>query len=491
MRIGLWNTGPAVSSTAGRLHGGFRTRLDPARMRAGRNAGLKVIAAWPALAALGCISALAAAALPPSGERDPTLRATLETLTAVAALIAAASLTDHFRQCARRRDLLMLCGVGALGAVDLISEAGPVLLRPASTQPVAAAPAIVTFLAAGCFVAGAHAAAKRPLASGRSWEPIAFGAAAATAAFALLASWLLGDLIISADEHGNSRLASVISHPAALPVIVGGMILMALAAVRFAADLDKPAGSGAFAAATVLLAVDLLLNVARAQPAPGAVSIEALIRLAAFGLLAAGALRQSSARRRDAALAMAAQERHRLAQDLHDGLCQDLAFIASQGAQIAGQHGDDHPLAVAARRALAASRGALHDLSASDAMDVRQALRSVGDELSLRFGIFIDVRSAPIELAPAQREGIVRIVREAIVNAASHGAARNVKVLLQREDGALILCVQDDGRGIHRPPRRREGFGMTSMRERAAALGGRLEVREGDRGGTELELVIP
>ena len=67
------------------------------------------------------------------------------------------------------------------------------------------------------------------------------------------------------------------------------------------------------------------------------------------------------------------QERRRIARDLHDGLAQDLAFIAAHGDQIAREAGEEHPLAIAARRALALSRGAIADLSASDAPSARAA----------------------------------------------------------------------------------------------------------------------
>jgi signal transduction histidine kinase len=66
-------------------------------------------------------------------------------------------------------------------------------------------------------------------------------------------------------------------------------------------------------------------------------------------------------------------------------------------------------------------------------------------------------------------------------------------VSLTQTNGGLALRVRDDGRGLRRgggsaPP---EGFGMTSMRERAATLGGRMTVRERSTGGTEVEVLLP
>lgn len=493
MRVGVPETDPARALNArafGRSFGGYR---KVARVRGGR---LSNAAGYPALVATASLCALAAAALPAAGFWDPALRAMLETGTALAALTAAIWLWSQFRETRHRRDLMLLCGVVVLGTVDLISQAGPVLLQSATAGVVGAAPALATLIAAACFASAAHQASKRPLEPGRHWARLGCGAAAAAAACAELVSVLRGGPIVSMRPDGASALTPSITHPAALPVLAGGILLMALASVRFAADLDAPPGAAIFAFATLLLAVDLLPQVAPVQAAPGAVSLEAPIRLTAFVLLALGALQSRRSRRGDAALAIATRERRRIAQDLHDGLCQDLAFIASQSAwlagEIAGPNAGDHPLAVAARHALDASRGVLRDLSATDAPDMRVALRRVADELGLRFGITVDVRAGALELSPQTREGIVRIVREAIVNASKHGAASTVTVRLDREDdGGLILRVEDDGRGMTAARRSRDGFGMRSMRERATMLGGHLDVRERTPSGTELKVLIP
>jgi len=196
--------------------------------------------------------------------------------------------------------------------------------------------------------------------------------------------------------------------------------------------------------------------------------------------------------RRSVAEAAAAAERRRIARDLHDGLAQDLAFIAAHGDRLARELGDEHPLAVAARRALAVSRGAIADLSAVEASTAAGALREVAGELGTRFGIQIDVHAEPVAVTSSDREDIVRVAREAIVNAARHGRARNVTVSLTPEDGRIVLRVRDDGVGIS-PAAARDGggFGFLSMRERAKALGGGLTASAPADGGTELELVVP
>jgi signal transduction histidine kinase len=185
-----------------------------------------------------------------------------------------------------------------------------------------------------------------------------------------------------------------------------------------------------------------------------------------------------------------ARQRRQLARDLHDGLCQDLAFIASHASRLAGEAGEDHPVVVAARRALATARGTLAELSAAEAPDLTHALRRVAEELAGRFRIAVEVRAEPMDVDPEDREDIVRIAREAIVNAAKHGDARHVRVEFLRRHEGLVLRVSDDGSGIEPASTRIEGFGMTSMRERAASLGASLHAGSTPDGGTELELVV-
>ena len=137
------------------------------------------------------------------------------------------------------------------------------------------------------------------------------------------------------------------------------------------------------------------------------------------------------------------------------------------------------------------SRGAIADLSASEAPSARAALRQVADELELRFAVSIEIDADHAELHGDAREDVTRIVREAIVNAA-HGQARNITVSLARADDRCVLRVRDDGVGIGSgPAKSRPGFGLRSMRERAASLGGVLEAYPALGGGTELEVTFP
>jgi signal transduction histidine kinase len=194
------------------------------------------------------------------------------------------------------------------------------------------------------------------------------------------------------------------------------------------------------------------------------------------------------------AKAAALAERRRVARDLHDGLAQDLALIAAHGPQMARELGEEHPVVVAARRALSISRSTISDLSDPAGASTAEALDAVAQELRERFDVAIAVNAEVDDpLADPVREHLSRIAREAIANAARHGQARNVLVSLRRAQFGLALRVVDDGCGIPSDDDGtvREGFGLRSMRERAGALGGSLTVRRVPQGGTELEVVLP
>jgi signal transduction histidine kinase len=217
-----------------------------------------------------------------------------------------------------------------------------------------------------------------------------------------------------------------------------------------------------------------------------------LLRLLAFGAIMVAGIRYELAARAELARAAALAERRRVARDLHDGLAQDLAFIAAHGAGIAATEGAEHPVAIAARRALTITREKISELSDDEATTAREALCSVAHELRDRFQIAIDV-DAPDDpdMLVSQREDMARIVREAIANAARHGRAETVAVSLRRTPVGVVLRVCDDGCGINAVGDKPEGFGIRSMRERAAAHGASLRVGPRPTGGTELEVRLP
>lgn len=202
--------------------------------------------------------------------------------------------------------------------------------------------------------------------------------------------------------------------------------------------------------------------------------------------------------------AAAAEDRIRLARDLHDGVLQ---FLAGAGLQIDGLTRMDLPEEARARiatlrQAIADEqhelRGFISTLRPSrgerDAPDQRLGpeLSQLADRLSRYWTIEVSASVEPPDLTVPRRLAydLGRIVRESVANAVRHGGAGSVRVLAEAGEGRLGLSIEDDGRGFHfegvmtADQVERSGGAPRSLQERVRALRGRLELRSGPRGAT-------
>jgi signal transduction histidine kinase len=466
-----------------------------ARERAARERGsLKTGVAWATVVVAG--SAVLFGIPTPVTLTAPGARAAIETLIATSALISAAVLLVSFRQLHRQSDLLLLIALAALGLSDLVFSALPAWTG-SQLLGVGSAPHVTCdgFAAVAVAAAAFSPAATR---AGIERRTLRFAGVAAASAIAVasIADLLAGQHAVGGASPGVG-IAAAAQHPALLFDGIFSSVVLLVSAVAF---LRKPERSSqALAAAAFLLAAARLQYLALPAMAPNWVTARDALRLAAYSLLLVAALLRYAQTRRTMAAAALVVERERIARDLHDGLAQDLAFIALKGQQLESELGSEHPLTVAARRALAASRGVIVDLSASTAASTEMALRQVADELAARFGTEIDViilddpgQPAGDDLDPGRREEVVRIAREAVVNAIRHGGAAHVAIVLEHAGDHVRLRVTDDGRGAPEAKLPRPGVhGLQMMRARAAAIGGRLTTGQPTEGGVEIELSFP
>jgi signal transduction histidine kinase len=230
-----------------------------------------------------------------------------------------------------------------------------------------------------------------------------------------------------------------------------------------------------------------------ARPMIGTITGRDCVRVAAYVLILCVAMSSRTRLRETRAQEARILERRRLARDLHDGLAQDLAFIAAHREELTSMFGCEHPLVVAAERALETSRNAIEDLSATTAASAAEELRAAAAELSARYGTRIVVNADEVDQLPLhQREDVVRIAREAMVNAVKHGGAQNIQATLNTRADRLALSVTDDGCGLGHelPAPANGGHGLRMMRERAETIGGQLVVRPSAGGGTAVELRV-
>ena len=190
--------------------------------------------------------------------------------------------------------------------------------------------------------------------------------------------------------------------------------------------------------------------------------------------------------------AAVARDRRRIARELHDGLAQELAFVVTQCSRLASEPGIGS-IAEAAQTALAESRRAMLALRRPAGTPLAAELEQVARRAADRAGLRLELRLAEgVDLPPAARVELSRILHEAIANTARHARATGVCVELSGGRGAR-LTVSDDGVGFDpdRPEAVFPGFGILGMRERVRIIGGELSIVSRPFLGTRVEVLIP
>ncbi len=426
---------------------------------------------------------------------SPSLRAAVETTITLVGLASAWLLYEQFARTRRLSDLLVFGAVVLLTLLNLFLRMLPAALDVDGTGQLVAGRMWGEMLVAASF---AVAASVRPallvVRPGRSVVILVVAGGAAIGTAIGVGVLISSDVIGPAGDHAALG-AGPAGHPLGLALVLLAVGLLSTAAYRLSTGHDgsPDVSLTLVAAAAALLAAGSAYQLIVAPLGPGQVSLGEAPGLVASLLLMLAAWRYEPQSRERLVHAAALAERHRVAQDLHDGLAQDLALIAAHGSAIAEGMGDEHPIVVAAKRALLLSRTTISDLTDPAGLSSTDALNAVAQDLHARFGIDVAVdNQLAHDLPPDEREHVSRIAREAIANAARHGGARNVVVSLSRCENAVVLRVADDGCGLLQRKGRSpgEGFGVRSMRERAHLLGGYLTVHQPTHGGTELKVVF-
>jgi signal transduction histidine kinase len=195
-------------------------------------------------------------------------------------------------------------------------------------------------------------------------------------------------------------------------------------------------------------------------------------------------------------------EQQRIGQDLHDGLCQQLAAIGCAARVLAEDlqaqklsAAEDAVLieeslknAVVEARALARGIFPVH----VDRSGLSAALADLGRTTGRLTGAKIDVR-AETEInvdSPEAAMHLYRIAQEALANAVRHSEASQITIVVTVEGNQLKLMIEDNGKGINFRTGARNGMGLRTMQYRAQALGGLLDVKDRKGGGTVVTCVV-
>lgn len=194
-------------------------------------------------------------------------------------------------------------------------------------------------------------------------------------------------------------------------------------------------------------------------------------------LIGAGREWRADGNARAAAAVLA--DRRRFARELHDGVLQELAFIRSESHDLPPDSASSVRIIGACDRALDEVRAAVQTLGHGDGEPLGVVLSRAAREMASRYGVVIEVDvDASIVSSADQRHALLRITREAVSNAVRHGHSRHVSIRLAPDGAQRRLVIDDDGDGFDAASAKAEnaGYGLISMRERAAALPGTFAI---------------
>jgi signal transduction histidine kinase len=203
------------------------------------------------------------------------------------------------------------------------------------------------------------------------------------------------------------------------------------------------------------------------------------------------------------------EERIRLACEIHDTLAQAFAGILLQLEAIpervdAGGQSGSHSVERLARVkhlakcGLEDSRRMLLGLrpKSLDGASLAGALKALAQRCAGEWHIVCKFRFIGQEtgLPPDVQNELYRIAQEALRNVRKHARATSVSILLSCESDMVVLTIKDNGQGFEArcTETDQEGFGLSSMRERAIRIGGSMDISSAPGGGTEVRVrVLP
>jgi signal transduction histidine kinase len=216
------------------------------------------------------------------------------------------------------------------------------------------------------------------------------------------------------------------------------------------------------------------------------------------------------ARRRAEVVAASAEERLRLARDMHDSLAKTLHGVALSAAALPAwvrksperAEQEAQNIATGVKVAVAEARELIAGLrDGGQSRPLAAAVRQMAEDWAAGTGVtVVVVTEDDVELPPVRRAETLAILKEALTNVERHAAAQTVQVGLTTDDRGVRLWVRDDGKGFECPPEmadltadlaRGGHYGVVGMGERARRVGGELMLASSPGKGSTLTVSLP
>jgi signal transduction histidine kinase len=400
----------------------------------------------------------------------------------------------RLRRCTRLNELLLAGALAVLALSSLFLCTVPVVAGWApNDQAVWLAP-VATSFGALMFVLAAFLPDRKLRPSG----PLLVVGAGAVATVLLLTMVLVPAFARSLPPQVAASLAPGWSsrpdlHLGQSSLQLAGAVLYGAAAVGFLRCWRRSRDEflGWLAVAAMLAAasqVNYLLSAKNPQSLYGGDALRCLF----YAALLLGSMREIWSYWHALSEAAVLEERQRIACELHDGVAQELAYLARNLESLDGSADEDglDRLRRAVERARLESRRVISAAAAPGSQPLEVALAEAVTEVAERYHVKLDLDlTSDIRLPAPRREAFVRIACEAVANAARHSGADRVDLRLGRDGSGVRLWVSDQGHGFDTADPG-GGFGLTSMRERAHSVGAELVVISVPGHGSQVEVTL-
>ena len=197
------------------------------------------------------------------------------------------------------------------------------------------------------------------------------------------------------------------------------------------------------------------------------------------------------------------RERELIGQEMHDGMGQILTGIAVKCKGLAitlkskslEDSKDAQLISILASEAITQMRNLVKmlypvDIETGGLVSALQILASNTEKMmGVRCRFKCDTYISVKDLVEAKQ--IYRIVQEAITNAIKHGKTRNINIRIRLKKSGIVLTVKNNGLDFPKLSPKRKGLGLKIMKYRTDLLGGSLDIRKGDKGGTIVTCIFP
>jgi signal transduction histidine kinase len=415
----------------------------------------------------------------------PQLRLVLTTVFVLAGGLVALLTATRFSVEGRRFDLLLCGGFITISVASLAFTIGPAVTKVASHR-------VETWAEVATELLGWSMLAAAPFAHGRHGR-LALWNMLIALAVVIPGIWVVshtfGIGLTSHDPSANVGFPVLLTSSMGLHALLNLIALVGFAN-RFRVrgeDLDRWLALAA--TLTLFSSLDYIFT-----PLVGTsyVSQGDFLQLLTYGLLLVGVWRAIQASEFGRAVA---EERARVAREIHDGLAQYLFAVSTHtslleaGADLAETLPRLKEAALAAQSEARFAILALSSAAGNAPFDA--ALRRYVDFLTADGALEVELEiDSGIRLAPDEQIEIFRIVQESLGNARKHAHARTARVTIGQRGGERLVTVRDDGSGFEVGDENGAGQGLKNIRQRAATIGGAFSLASAPGRGTALEVVL-